>query len=131
MSPGTKNCTKKLFTLNGDVVGNKMPQSIQVPLHVLDLLPYFVKVAKLAAQLTELSNDDVYTLGPIANGTDDVTFDEVRTCFSMYVPGKYFPLLIARHMTPSKEALLPINAKAVLQNEQDMLAPLIKWLRVP
>jgi hypothetical protein len=46
----------------------------------------------------------------------------------MYVPGKYLLLLIAYRMTP-KEALLAINAEDVSQNEQDTLAPLIKWLR--
>jgi hypothetical protein len=48
----------------------------------------------------------------------------------MYVPGKYLPLLLAWRMTP-KEALLIFNAdEAVTQNEQDLLKPLIDWLRV-
>jgi hypothetical protein len=120
---------QKLFALTGDVVGSQMPQTAQVPLRALDILPQPVKIAKLAAQLTSLLNNTVLTLGPVATGANASQFDEMETQFMMYVPGKYLPLLIACRMTP-KEALMAINAEAVVQNEQDTLAPLIEWLRV-
>jgi hypothetical protein len=47
----------------------------------------------------------------------------------MYIPGKYLPLLIVHHLS-LKEALLAINTKAVAQNKQDTLTPLIDWIRV-
>jgi hypothetical protein len=70
----------------------------------------------------------VDTLPPVAVGADAATYDDISTRYSMYVPGKYLPLLLARRLTP-KEALLAINAEAVTQNEQDVLKPLIDWLR--
>jgi hypothetical protein len=76
-----------------------------------------------------LQTDNVHTLGPVAIGADAASFDEVKTRFLMYVPGEYLSLLIACCMSP-KEALLTINTKAVTQNKEDMLAPLINWLRV-
>jgi hypothetical protein len=100
-----------------------------MPLRALDLLPWAIQVAKLADRLVSLANPNVHTLGPVATGADASLFDEFQTQFSMYVPGKYLPILIARCMTP-KEALLAINAEAVSQHEQDTLAPLIEWLRV-
>jgi hypothetical protein len=102
---------------------------MQVPTRALDSLPRAIKVAKLAAQLTSITNDNVHTLGPVAVGAEADSFDEIKTRFLMYVPGKYLPLLMARRLTP-KEALLMINTEAIAQNEQDTLAPLIDWLRV-
>jgi hypothetical protein len=69
------------------------------------------------------------TLPPVEAGAEATTFDEIGTRHSMYVPGNYLPLLLAPQMTP-KEALISINAEAVSQGEQDVLKPLIDWLRV-
>jgi hypothetical protein len=126
---GNEPWHQKLFALTGNFIGSQMPQTTQMPVRGLDLLPHSVKVAKLANQLMSLQNPDVHTLGSVAIGADASLYDEVKTRFSMYVPGKYLPLLIARRMTP-KEALIAVNAEAVLQNKQDTLAPLIKWLSV-
>jgi hypothetical protein len=52
-------------------------------------------------------NINVETLPPVVAGAEAATYDEVRTCYSMYVP-----------------------AEAVTQGEQDALGPLIDWLRV-
>jgi hypothetical protein len=120
---------QKLFAFTGNIVGDQMPQMMQLPSQALDLLPHSVKVAKLAAQLVSLGSDDMHTLDPVATGADTAAFDEVKTQFPMYVPGKYLPLLIMWRITP-KEALLVINTKAVAQNEQDLLEPLSDWLRV-
>jgi hypothetical protein len=80
-------------------------------------------VAKLADhQLVALGNADVHTLDPVAANADAASFDEVQTCFSMYVQGKYLLLLIVWRMSP-KEALQVINAEFVRQNEQDACAP--------
>jgi hypothetical protein len=107
-----------------------MPQTIQEwSARSLEILPRAVQVSKLNAQVGTLMNIDVDTLPTVANGADVATYDEVRTRHSMYVPGKYLPLLLARRMTP-KEALLAINAEAVSQGEQDALGPLVDWLRV-
>jgi hypothetical protein len=79
---------QKLFAFTGDVIGDQMPQTMQLPTWALDLLPRSVKVDKLAAQLVSLSNNDVHTLDPVATGADAASFDEVKTRYSMYVPGK-------------------------------------------
>jgi hypothetical protein len=109
---------QKLFALTGDVVGSQMPQMVQLPTQALDVLSHAVKVAKLAVQLATLeANSDTEMLEPVATGADPATFDELKMWYSMYVPGKYLPLLLARHMTP-KEALLIINTKAVSERTE-------------
>ena len=65
----------------------------------------------------------------MALDSDPTTYDDIRTRHSMYVPGKYLPLLIACHLTP-KEAFLAIYVEAIAQNEQVAITPLIDWLRV-
>jgi hypothetical protein len=120
---------QKLFALTGDVIGNQMPQTIQWSARSLEILSRDVQVLKLNAQVGALMHADVDTLPPVVNGADVATYDAIRTRHSMYVPGKYLPLLLARRMTP-KEALLSLNAEAVSQGEQDVLKPLVDWLRV-
>jgi hypothetical protein len=68
------------------------------------------------------------TLPLVALGVDAATYDNISTHHSIYVPGKFLPLLLAQCLTP-KEALLVINVEAVAQNKQDVLKPLIDWLR--
>jgi hypothetical protein len=55
-----------------------MPQTTQMPVRALDLLPCSIKVAKLADQLASLQNPDVHNLGPVAIGTDATLYDEVK-----------------------------------------------------
>jgi hypothetical protein len=114
----TETWHQKPFAFTGDIVGDQMPQRMQLPEQALDLLPGAVKVAKLTEQLATLKNNDVHTLGLVAATADATLFDEVKTRFSMYVPHKYPPLLIAPCMIP-KEALFTINYQGASQNEQD------------
>jgi hypothetical protein len=90
---GNEPWHQKLFALTGDVVGNQMPQTVQLPSHALDLIPQAVKVAKLTNQLSTLAAADNKMLDPVPTGADAATFDEIKTRYSMYVPGKYFPHL--------------------------------------
>jgi hypothetical protein len=120
---------QKLFAFTGDVFENQMPQTILWPTRALEELTTATRVAKLNTQIADLMNDGTITLPPIVVGATADTYDEIPTRYSMYVPGKYLPILLARRMTP-KEALLAINAEAVTQNEQDLMKPLIDWLRV-
>jgi hypothetical protein len=120
---------QKLFSFTGDVVGDQISQTMQLPAWALNILPRSVKVAKLAAQLASLQNNTVDTLGPVAIGVDKASFDEVIMRYSMHIPGKYLPLLIVCCLSP-KEVLLTINTEAVTQNEQDKLVLLINWLRM-
>jgi hypothetical protein len=119
---------QRLFTFTGDVFENQMPQTILWPTHALETLGS-VKVAKFADQLTALASADVLTLPPVATAAVAGTYDDILTRYSMYVPGKYLPLMLDRRMTP-KEALLAIHAEATSQNEQLSLKPLLDWLRV-
>ncbi len=70
---------QKAFALTGNIVGSQMPQTTQIPVCALDLLPRPIKVAKLADQLASLQNPDVHNLGPVAIGTDATLYDEVKT----------------------------------------------------
>lgn len=120
---------QKLFAFTGDVVGSQMPQTIQWPTRSLEILARSVRVSKLNSQIGDLMTVGVDTLPPVDAGAAADTFDEIRTRHSMYVPGKYLPLLLSRRLTP-KEALIAVNAEAVSQGEQDVLKPLLDWLRV-
>jgi hypothetical protein len=120
---------QKLFAITGNVIGSQMPQTIQWSARSLEILARSVRVSKLNDQIGTLMNVGANTLPPVEAGAEADTFDEIRTRHSRYVPGKYLPLLLTRQMTP-KEALISINAEAVSQGEQDVLKPLIDWLRV-
>jgi hypothetical protein len=119
---------QRFFAFTGDVFENQMPQTIIGATRALETMRT-TKVAKLTDQVAALMNDNVLTLPPMGTAATAGTYDEIVTRYSMYVPGKYLPLLLSRRMSP-KEALLSINAEAVTQNEQDLLRPLIDWLRV-
>jgi hypothetical protein len=120
---------QKLVSFTGDVIGSQMPETIHWPARSLEILACSVQVSKLNDQIGALMNVSVDTLPPVVAGADAAMFDNIRMRYSIYVPGKYLPLLLVRHMTP-KEALIAINAEAVSQGEQDLLEPLLDWLRV-
>jgi hypothetical protein len=70
-----------------------MPQMIQLPTRALNILAPTVKVAKLVTLLVTLgANNGIAMLDPVAIGASFGKLRMVR--YSMYVPGKYLPLLL-------------------------------------
>ncbi len=100
---------QKIFAFTGDVTGNQMPQIINWPTQALQTLPRTVRVSKITDQVASIMQANVENLPPVAANAAADTYDDIQTRYSMYVPGKYLPLLLARRLTP-KEAFLTINA---------------------